>query len=241
MVANPTFQKDWVIIYYYFPGQPKTKGFIERKIFKKENLEWIKNIKKKVFATHQTGKTIGVSSATSFYARGPTEVDASATETAVFGQQYGLASYPLIYFDFPFGEVSSFRVFGGLRRLKTQAEAELKTNGVTTLSQKMELDETFLSLGIGVRYYTAARGSFWYGFGMEVAKGVKGTVKYDDGTSRDLKETLPTLFIIQGSLGLDIRLSNHFYLLPSFNFGAAATSSPITYLSEVLFGAGWVW
>ncbi|MDZ4661860.1 MAG: hypothetical protein SGJ18_09620 [Pseudomonadota bacterium] len=240
MVANPTYQNQWVMIYFYFPGQPKTKGYVQRRIFKKENLEWTKNIKKKVVPTHQFGKTIGINSATSFYARGPTEIDASASETAVFGQQFGLASYPQIYFDFPFGEESSFRIYSALRKLKTQAEAELKTNGVTTLSQKMELDETFFSLGIGVRYYSAPQDSFWYGFGMEFAKGTSGTIKYDDGTIKNLSDTLPTLFIVQGTVGLDVRLTDKIYFIPTANFGAAVTSSPISYITEILLGIGWV-
>lgn len=240
MVANPTYQKDWVIINFYFPGQPKTKGFVVRKIFKKEHLEWLKNVKRKEAKTHQTGKTIGFNSVTSFYAREATEVEVTSAEKAYFSQQFGYASYPQIYFDFPFSDNGSFRVYGSLRQLQTEAEAELKTNGVTTLSQKMKLQETFMSFGIGTRYYISAQGSLWYGFGMELGKGTKGHMEYDDGTVRDLKDSLPTIFILMVSLGLDIRITDSIYILPSANFGASVTSSPLILNSEALVGVGWV-
>ncbi len=197
----------------------------------------IKNIKKRDEEIKFL-KNFGIGLVISQTLRGPISKEAGTNQTVEYGLQYGIAPFPVIHYETTATNGNMYRFFAGYRISKSQGEAGIKQNGILTSQELVTQSLSFMSVGILFRERASAKSNFWWGYGAELAKAIDGKQEYTDGTSVDLKDSLPTNFYLQGSLGYNSYPPKSSQWMPEARVGVVINNKPVTATGELIFN--WV-
>lgn len=211
----------------------ETKGYVQRNDISRKDMTKIKP--KKSRSEGGFSRIIGAGISVIQTIRGETSSTASGGQVVNFGPQYGVTAYPTLFFEFPSKERGSYRIFASYRMQKSKGEVTLSQSGVVTSKELMEQTHNFAALGFLFRQRISGMENYWYGYGMELAKGIAGEQVYSDGTTTNLKDTLPTNFYLQTSVGRQSATISSWHFLPEIKFGVIANNKPITVNIELLF------
>lgn len=224
---------EWVS-FTLIDGDKKTKVYVTKKLLGEGE---IKNVKK-VDEEARFLKNFGVGLALSQTIRGPISKEAGTNQTVEYGPQYGIAPFPIIHYEMPATKGNIYRFSVSYRISKSQGEAGIKQSGILTSQELVTQTMSFISVGLLYRERSTAKSNFWWGYGAEFAKALEGKHEYTDGTSVDLKDSLPTNFYLQGSLGYHAYPAKSSQWMPEVRVGVILNNKPVTVSGELIFN--WV-
>jgi hypothetical protein len=197
----------------------------------------IRNAKREESQPTQYLKNFGIGLALTADLRAPISKDAAGGEIVEFGPQLGMTFYPIIHTEFPGKSGKAWRLFLSLRQSKSTGEVVIKQNGNLVSQELVTQTISFMSVGVLYRDLPAATSNWWYGYGAEIAKATSGKQEYTDGAYVDLKDSLPTNFYLQGSLGYQKYPPRSSQWMPEFK-ASIAFNKPVVINAEFL--ANWV-
>ncbi|OQW46628.1 MAG: hypothetical protein A4S09_16260 [Proteobacteria bacterium SG_bin7] len=220
--------------------EQRTKVYVEKKAL---GAGEIRNLKKSqetntLNITNPFLKNLGVGLTINQTLRGPISKDAGSNQTVEYGPQYGIAFFPTVHYEIPTSKGNTYRFFVAYRINKSQGQSGIKQNGILTSQELVTQSISFVSIGILIRERSTPQSNYWWGYGIEIAKGVEGKQEYTDGTFVDLKDNLPTNFYLQGSLGYQAYPARNSQWIPEIKAGVVINNKPIAVNGEIIFN--WV-
>lgn len=222
---------EWVTLVIFDEDTEETKTvFVTKRVLGMGTLKSVKRIEAE--GEREFKSNIGIGAVLSSTIRGPISKDASGGQTVEYGAQLGFAFYPTLHYEFPSND-RIYRVFGSYRLSKSQGESAIKLNGSLSSQEIVTQTMSFMSLGFMSREKPTPRSNYWWGYGLEVAKAIEGKQVYTDGTSVDLKDSLPTNVYLQGSLGYQTYPPQSSQWLPEARVGITFNNKPVTLTGEL--------
>jgi len=100
--------------------------------------------------------------------------------------------------------------------------------------QSLRLQQSFFSFGGSIKYYPSSEKSFWYGAGVELARG-RSVNLVMGGDQANLDPGLfPTFVIYQLEIGYDFHIAGKFFILPEIRGGVVSNAKPVILNGEFL-------
>ena len=174
---------------------------------------------------------IGVSVAHSILRQGERSIETDASEVYQISTFESQSNFFSLFFDLPVGESSALRSYLSLRNTAFTGDAELED--VSAQSGAVVLNQTFIALGVFLKFYSRKTSWYWWGLGSELAKGTEVDLSVNGGTKLETTdEDLPFFVMASGGLGWDIPVYSSLYFTPEIRFGAVINNDPMILAAE---------
>ncbi len=216
-------------------GGEKTKVYVTKQALGDGEL---RNAKQGVGVDSKNFRNVGIGGVLSQTLRGPISKDASGGETVEYGPQYGVSFYPTLHYEFPDGK-KNYRLFVSYRLTRAAGKSVIKQNGTTTSEEIMTQATSFVSAGFIMRERSTPQANFYWGYGAEVAKALSSKQEYTDGTTVDLKDSLPTNIYLLAVLGYQKFGGKPSHWLPEAKAGIVVNNKPVTLSGELILNYIW--
>ncbi len=187
--------------------------------------------RKKLEPVYRKKIGVGVAGVLSYYKQGSGSVDLNNTVTTSlnFSDLDGTGVYFSIFGDMPLTSKLNLRGYFSMRNLERSGTGTFPPD---TQSRSINIDQTALSLGSTLKFYSHTDGNSWWGPGVELAMTDKSDVTASNATTTFKDD--PLYIFIHLALGYDIRFFSNVFILPEFRIGAAVNGDPFILNAEIL-------
>ncbi|MBX7232134.1 MAG: hypothetical protein K1X29_08630 [Bdellovibrionales bacterium] len=157
------------------------------------------------------------------------------------GSQYSTTAFESftpffnIFFDLPINSNWGLRTYLNYRSTHYKGNAVQRNSpSPSPVNPTVENRQTLLGAGLQFKYYKNAFSWWWYGGGVELARGQKVEIKLNNVIVPTTDENLPFFAMLYLSTGMDLAIPflNSFYFVPDLHLGVIATTKPETLYME---------
>lgn len=187
--------------------------------------------RKKLDPVYRKKIGVGVAGVLSYYKQGSGSVDLNNTESTSlnFSDLDGTGVYFSIFGDMPLTSKMNLRGYFSLRSLERSGTGTFPPN---TVNRSVNIDQTSLSVGSTLKFYSHTDGNSWWGPGLELAMTDKSDVTASSQTTTFKDD--PLYIFVHLAAGYDIRFFSNVFILPEFRIGAAVNGDPLIINAEIL-------
>lgn len=143
--------------------------------------------------------------------------------------------WPSLFLDLNLNEGQSLRVYGGFRT--TDFKGQSSTNFIG--KKQTSFLQKYFALGLIYKFHGLFP-SFWWGLGGEFAQGQELIITYDNESIPAGKEDLAMFLSLFLDVGYELKLTDHFYLLPELRAGGVLNQDPNIILFEGIVSLGYL-
>jgi len=231
-------KKKWSQIVFLRRGK-KRRGYIPRSSYDPSALVYIIKNQKVNNNEALNQAYLGAAVTVAFNYRGASDTNLDGSQEVQIAEKSGSSSFPSLFYEKPYGVAASYRVFFNYRQLESEGQATLLQNGTPTLYSKVKVKQTFVSVGMTYKIFEYFKSRFlrkvWLGGGLELGRGLSGSLIYEDGINTKLgADDMPFLFIVHFAFGWQNKISENFLFLPEIRAGIATSTQPMTNIAEFI-------
>jgi hypothetical protein len=146
----------------------------------------------------------------------------------------GLSPQYGFFLDFPISNSMAARGYLILKQTNVTGSATLQSTNPKPVD--VFVTTSFVSIGGTWKYYGSPSSSLWGGAGLQIDKGLSGTIKYGNQTTAVENSYLPTFFFPYVAGGIDWMINRDWGLLPELRLGSVVNAKPAIY--ELDFNLG---
>lgn len=144
-----------------------------------------------------------------------------------------------LFVDLPFDDTLGFRVYLAQRTTEFSGTARQESVSPTPTQGPIKREQTLLALGAVAKIYPQFASRWWWGGGMELAKGTSVNLSLNGIDIETTEQDLPFFLSFFGSVGGEFPVFKSVYLTPDIRVGSIATTKPFSVLAEGFMGVAY--
>jgi len=149
----------------------------------------------------------------------------------------GLSTQYGFLVDFPISKTMAGRGYLLFKQMNVTGSATLRS--INPKPVDAFVSQTFLSIGGTWKYYGLPPSFTWWGAGLQIDKGLSGTIKYGTLSTAVDSSYLPTFIFPYLAGGIDWMISRDWSLLPELRLGAITNTKPMIFEADFNLGVAY--